>query len=94
MQVLARHAKTGLPLTLENRSTLNWIIRQLERCDRAIQVDDKQIEKRFVSALGRTKRHAENPTDFWDMMLSSSFEELLSSMDEIVAAILVIGTYH
>ena len=94
MQVLAKHAMIGLPLTQENLSNLNWIIRELERCDRAIQVGDKQVENRFISELGSTKRHAQQTTDRWDMMLSRSFKELLSTMDDIVAVILVQGTYH
>lgn len=93
MQVLAKHAKLEQPLTLENRSTLQWIIRELERCDRAIQVGDKQAEERFIKELESIKRHAKKPTDYWDMMLSRSVKELLSSMDDIVAVILVQGTY-
>ena len=94
MQVLAKHATMGEPLTLENRSTLKWVIRELERCDRAIRVDNRHVEERFIKELINAKRHAENPTDRWDAMLSRAFKELLSSMDDIVAVILVQGTYH
>ena len=94
MQVLAKHATMEEPLTLENQSTLKWIIRELERCDRAIQIHDMDVQNRFVNALKSTKQHAESTTDNWDAMLSCSFKELLSSMDDIVAVILVQGTYH